>query len=228
MNYQESATQRSSILITGSPGIGKEALGYFFTQTGVHQGDFNLYVTRFSRHEILQDAVAFGIRELQSSVFWIAREGGQVKLNINDLPGIASEIRLVLSKNSNRKIRIVVDILSSLLMLNPIEAVYKFVNQLIEEVKQYDAVLLATLEEGMHPEEVQVAMQQLFDGFIEFSFHREGLKIFPLVRLAKIMGVTPRLNYYIFSSSDTGVQLLPAISDVSSLTRSRTVEILVT
>ena len=96
-----------------------------------------------------------------------------------------------------------------------------------KEVKQVDADILATLEEGMHPEEVQVAMQQLFDGFIEFSFHRR-LKMFPLVRLAKIMGVTPRLNYYIFSSSDTGIQLLQAISDVSSLTRSRTWKILVT
>ncbi|MDA4130122.1 MAG: hypothetical protein OK457_05090 [Thaumarchaeota archaeon] len=35
---------RSSVLIIGQPGIGKEALGYWFTRSGLIQGEYCLYV----------------------------------------------------------------------------------------------------------------------------------------------------------------------------------------
>lgn len=52
---------KSAILIVGPPGIGKEALGYWFAQTGLVQGDFCLYVTRLSVREVLHDVKGFGI-----------------------------------------------------------------------------------------------------------------------------------------------------------------------
>jgi KaiC/GvpD/RAD55 family RecA-like ATPase len=52
---------RSTVLIVGPPGIGKEALGYWFAQSGLTQGDFCLYVTRLSVREVLQDEKGFGI-----------------------------------------------------------------------------------------------------------------------------------------------------------------------
>jgi len=39
---------RSAVLVNGPPGVGKEALGYWFTQSGLAQGDFCLYVTRLA------------------------------------------------------------------------------------------------------------------------------------------------------------------------------------
>jgi KaiC/GvpD/RAD55 family RecA-like ATPase len=46
---------RSTVLVVGPPGIGKGALGYWFTQSGLAQGDFCLYVNRLSVKEVLQD-----------------------------------------------------------------------------------------------------------------------------------------------------------------------------
>jgi hypothetical protein len=43
-------------------------------------------------------------------------------------------------------------------MLNQPETIYSFLTQLFSDVKQYDAVLLATLEEGMHQPQVLAAM----------------------------------------------------------------------
>ncbi len=43
---------KSAILVVGLPGIGKEALGYWFTQRGLKEGDFCLYVTRLSVPEV--------------------------------------------------------------------------------------------------------------------------------------------------------------------------------
>jgi len=52
---------KSAILIVGPPGIGKEALGYWFTHSGLVQNDFCLYATRLSTREVLQDVKAFNV-----------------------------------------------------------------------------------------------------------------------------------------------------------------------
>ena len=56
---------RSTILVVGPPGIGKEALGYWFTYSGLVQNDFCLYATRLSTREVLQDVKAFNVDYLQ-------------------------------------------------------------------------------------------------------------------------------------------------------------------
>ncbi len=43
------------------PGIGKEALGCWFTHSGLVQNDFCLYTTRLSTREVLQDVKAFNV-----------------------------------------------------------------------------------------------------------------------------------------------------------------------
>jgi KaiC/GvpD/RAD55 family RecA-like ATPase len=92
-------------------------------------------------------------------------------------------------------------------MLNPSDTIYKFLTQLFADVKQYDSVVLATLEEGMHPPNVVAAMQQLFDGVIELRLYEEGLRVLPLLRIRKMRGVPPQPGYYNFSFSKTGMEV---------------------
>ena len=198
---------KSTVLVVGPPGIGKEALGYWFTQSSLAQGDFCLYVTRLSIKEVLQDEKGFGIETAQRVPLWFASEGGQVKYDVNDLAGLSYNIKEVLKQNSGRRIRIVADVLSSLLMLNPPETIYRFLTQLFADVKQYDAVLLATLEEGMHPPQVLAAMQQLFDGVVEMRLYEEGLKVLPLLRVRKMRGVPPQPGYFNFSLTKNGMEV---------------------
>lgn len=198
---------KSAVLVVGPPGIGKEALGYWFTQTGLVQGDFCLYVTRLSVREVLQDVKGFGIDMQQKVPLWFSSDGGQVKYNVNDLASFSYNIKEILKQNSNRRIRVVVDVLSSLLMLNQPETIYKLLDQLLADVKQHDAVVLATLEEGMHKPEVITAMQQLFDGVVELRLYEEGLKVLPLLRIRKMRGVPPQPGYYDFAFSKNGMEL---------------------
>jgi len=190
---------KSAILVVGPPGIGKEALGYWFTQTGLVQGDFCFYVTRLSVREVLQDVKGFGIDMQQKVPLWLSSDGGQIRYDVNDLAGLSFNIKEVLKQNSGRRIRIVVDVLSSLLMLNQPETIYKLLDQLLADAKQYDAVILATLEEGMHKPEVLAAMQQLFDGVVELKLYEEGLRVLPLLRVRKMRGIPPNPVYYNFS-----------------------------
>jgi circadian clock protein KaiC len=199
---------RSTILVVGPPGIGKEALGYWFTHSGLIQNDFTLYVTRLSSKEVLQDTKAFGVDFSQKIPFWYSSDvNGQVKFNVNDLASLSYNIKEILKKNENRRTRITSDVLSSLLMLNPPDTIYKFLTQLFDEVKKYDSVLLATLEEGMHPPNVLAAMQQLFDGVVELRLYEEGLRVLPLLRIRKMRGVPPQPGYYNFAFTKTGMEV---------------------
>ncbi len=165
---------KSAVLIAGGAGSGKEILGYRFIQSGLRLGDFCLYVTRSSVREVLEDAKGSGFEFQNGLLFWISSEGGQVKYEPSDLIKLSFRIKEVLKKNSERKTRIVLDVCSPLLMLYPPDTIYKFLDQLFADVKQYDAILLATFEEGMHPQNVLAAMQQLFDGVIEFRLTGKG------------------------------------------------------
>jgi circadian clock protein KaiC len=199
--------ENSAVVVNGAPGIGKEALGYWFMQCGLTQNDFTLYVTRLSSREVLRNARAFGVDFSQRIPFWFSREGGLVKFEANDLASLSFNIKEILKKNSDRKIRIVTDVISTLLMLNPAETIYKFLSQLFADLKQYDAVLLATLEDGMHPPNVLAAMEQLFDGVIELRMYEEGLRVLPLLRIKKMSGIPPLPDYYDFSFSKNGMEV---------------------
>ncbi len=203
----EGYPEKSAVLVVGPPGIGKEALGYWFTHSGLIQNDFCLYTTRLSVREVLQDVKAFNVDFSQRVPFWFASEGGQIKFDINDLSSLSYNIKEVLKKNADRRIRVVTDVISSLLMLNPSETIYKFLTQLFADVKQYDAVVLATLEEGMHSPQVLAAMQQLFDGVVELRLYEEGLRVLPLLRVRKMRGVPPQPGYYNFSFTKTGMEI---------------------
>jgi KaiC/GvpD/RAD55 family RecA-like ATPase len=205
----EGYPDRSTVLVVGPPGIGKEALGYWFIQSGLRQSDFCLYVTRLPVREVLQDEKGFGVDPSSKVPLWFASEGGELKYDVGDLVGLSRNIKEVLRQNADRRVRIVIDVLSSLLMLNPPDTIYKFLSQLFADVKQYDAVLLATLEEGMHDPQVLAAMQQLFDGVVEMKLYEEGLRVVPLLRIRKMRGTPPQPGYFNFSLTSTGMEVTP-------------------
>ena len=167
---EEGYPDKSAILIIGPAGVGKQALGYWFMQAGLAQGDFCVYVTRLSVREVIHDSKAFGIDDPWNQTVWIATQGSERKLDVDNLENLGESIRKVLKMNENgKKMRIVVDVLSSLLVLNSAETVYRFLGRFVSEVKDHDVVLLATLDEGMHSPQVIAAMQQLFDGYVELK-----------------------------------------------------------
>lgn len=204
---QEGYPDKASILAVGPPGIGKEALGYKFIYAGLSENEFCAYATSLSVRDVIRDVQAFGIDTSQKVPLWLAGAGGEIVYNVNDLAGLSFNIKEVLKTNSSRRTRIVIESLSPLLMLNPPDVVYKFLSQLIAEVKTYDAILFGTLEEGMHQPQVLAAMQQLFDGVIELRFYEEGLRLIPLMRVKKMRGAIPESGYFRFAISRNDMEI---------------------
>ncbi len=208
----EGYPERTAILVVGAPGVGKEALNYWFIQSGLTQGDFCQYITRLPVREILTDAKGFGIDFQKIIPFFVAADGGQLKYDHRDLVALSVSIKGVLKQYANRRIRVVFDAVSSLLMQNSSETVYNFLNQLFLEIKnEYDVVVLATLEDGMHPPHVITAMQQLFDGIVELKMYEEGLSVFPLLRVSKMRGMRPQAGYFNFSFTPRGMEVSPYV-----------------
>jgi len=204
----EGYPERSAVLITGAPGVGKQALGYSFLDSGLQQGDFCLCVTRLTTRELSKDARAFGVDFGNKAPFWISTDGSELKYDYRDLTGLSYNIKEALRKNGDRRIRLFADVFSPLLMLNPPDVIYKFLTQLLADVKKYDAVMLATLEDGMHEPQVMTAMQALFDGVIELKiYHEGGLSYVPILNIQKMLGMPPQPGYFRFSFSQNAMEV---------------------
>jgi KaiC/GvpD/RAD55 family RecA-like ATPase len=199
---------RSSVLIIGQPGIGKEALAYWFTRAGLIQGDYCLYVTHRSVSDVIRDMGAYGI-PADRIPDWIAGAGARTKCDLSDYTSISFNIKQAVQANAARRIRVVTDVISPLLIMNPQPTVYQYLSNLLKELKQSNSVVLALVEDGMHSDSTVAALEQQFDGVIELKLYEEGLTITPLLRVRKMLGLAPQLGYFRFGFSKSGMEVLP-------------------
>lgn len=202
---------RSSILVLGQSGLGKQAFAYWFTRSGLTQGDYCLYVTHRPVSDIERDMKGFGISGDRVPE-WLASAGSPTKCDLKDYPSVSFNIKQALQRNKDRRIRIVTDILSPLLVLNPSESMYGYWSQLIAEVKKYDAVILATGEEEMHTPTSIASIEQLFDGVIELKLYEEGLTVTPILRVKQMLGQPPLHGWFRFTFSHGIMEVVPYAS----------------
>ena len=201
---------KSSILILGQSGLGKQALGYWFVRSGLTQGDYCLYVTHKPMADVTRDMKGFGVGA-ERIPDWIASSGSQVRCDLRDTTGISYNIKQALQRNAGRRMRVVTDILSPLLVLNPSDSMFSYWTQLIEEIKKHDAVVLATGDEEMHTPAVIASMQHLFDGVIELKLYEEGLTVTPLLRVRQMLGQPPLPGWFRFSFVHGMMEVTPNV-----------------
>lgn len=140
---------------------------------------------------------------------WMSSSGSQIKLDLRDPTSISFNIKQAAHNNKQRRVRVATDVLSPLLVLNPVESMYNYWSQLLSDLKQQDCVTLALAEEGMHPANILTTMEQLFDGVVEMRLYEEGLTITPLFRVKKMLGLPPLHGYFRFTVSSTGMEITP-------------------
>lgn len=207
---------RSAILIIGPPGIGKEAVCYWSIHSSILQGDMAVYVSRHSVQEVLEDARGYGVK-LEERVTWVDCSGhsapdNAITCRLGDLTELSVTLKKLVAENASRRIRIVMDVLSPLLLLNPLENMYKFFSSLLVELKKYDTVLIATVEEGMHTTREVVAFEGLFDGVIEMRLYEQMLQVLPLLQVKKMRGLSIQPAFHNFRFSSIGGMEISAYS----------------
>ncbi|MFI5419687.1 MAG: ATPase domain-containing protein [Nitrososphaerales archaeon] len=158
-----------SILIEGRSDVEKDLFLHAFIHEGTQLGDFCIYVTRQPVGIVTRAAKISGYDLNGRDIEWIASEDGQLKYSPDDLTRLSLNIKETLRKSQGRRLRVVSDVLSSLLLLNDSETIYRFLSQLLLEGRRYQGVLLATLDEGMTDTRAIAAMEELFDGLLYVS-----------------------------------------------------------
>lgn len=201
--------ERSATLIVGPPGVGKEAVCYWFLSASLREGAAAIYVSRHPASELIEDARGYGVR-LDGPIINVDCSGlpstsATFSCNLSEITGLSLTLKKVVAENGNRKVRIVLDILSPLLLLNSLENIYKFLSSLLLDFKKYDTVLLATVEEGMHSSREIVSFEQLFDGVIELRLYEKDLRVMPLLQVKKMRGLAAQPGFYKFRFDPSGM-----------------------
>jgi len=177
---------KSSVLIVGPSGTGKELLGYRFLAGG--PDDVCIYITRLSSSEVQLD---MGARELSlgTAPLWISSDDERRRYTPDDLASISSKIKEAVADRPGRRKRVVFDSLSSLLVYHSADSVYRFLAQLTSEMKRHDTCFLALLDGGMHPVPVIASLEDLFDGVVHLE-SEEGRQTF--LSIVKMRGASVR------------------------------------
>ena len=161
--------------------------------------------------DVTRDMKGFGIGSDRVPE-WIASSGSPVKCDLRDSTSISYNIKQALARNADRRIRVVTDILSPLLVLNPSESMYSYWSQLVDEAKRYDAVILALGDEEMHTPATIAAMEQLFDGVLELKLFEEGLSVTTVLRVRQMLGQPPLHGWFRFSFVHGMMEVTPNVT----------------
>jgi KaiC/GvpD/RAD55 family RecA-like ATPase len=203
--------EKSSILVLGQSGLGKQALGYWFIRSGLIQGDYCLYVTHKPAPDVVRDMKGFGV-SAERVPEWIASSGSEQKCDLRDTTAISYNIKQALQRSEGRRMRIVTDVLSPLLVLNPPESMFNYWSQLVEEIKKHDAVILALGDEEMHNASTIASMENLFDGVLELKLFEQGLSVATVLRVKQMLGQPPLHGWFRFSFVRGMMEVAPDVT----------------
>jgi KaiC/GvpD/RAD55 family RecA-like ATPase len=140
--------------------------------------------------DVKRDMKGFGIGN-ERVPDWIASSGSEIRCDLRDTTSISYNIKQALQRNSGRRMRVVTDVISPLLVLNPSETMFSYWSQLVEEVKRHDAVILALGDEEMHTPATIASLENLFDGVLELKLFEQGLSVATVLRVKQMLGQPP-------------------------------------
>ncbi len=209
---------RCNLLLIGPPQVGKRVFGmqFFTSDLGEDAGVF-----------VSTTETAEGIKQGMKSLSWEIEESekeGLLKFvdcyskmigiscrdtpstsrigSALDLAGIAVSVSKMLSVlwTTRRKVKIVFDSVSSLLMYSNVSSVIRFLHVFYGRLKTAGAVGLFLLEEGMHDEKVVAALEHLSDGVIRLEPDETGK-----YRTIEIRGIVNYRDENLYQIANSGI-----------------------
>jgi len=209
---------RCNMLLIGPPQVGKRVFGMEFVASDLGKDAGILISTTETAEGIKQRMNSLGLRIEDSE------ENGLLKFvdcyskmigiscqdtlstsrvgSVLDLSGIAVSVSKMLSTlwRTGRKIKVVFDSVSSLLMYSNVSSVIRFLHVFYGRLKVAEAVGFFLLEEGMHDENVVAALEHLSDGVIKLERDRSGK-----YRTIEIRGVVNYKDENLYEITDSGI-----------------------
>lgn len=166
----------------------------------MQEGDTAAYVTVRTASEVEEDMKGYEVW-FERPIIWMDTTGSRpnsLRFDANNLLDFSVNLKRLTTQAATTRLRVIIDVLSPLLLLNPTATIYRFFEQLLTELKRSEVLVLATLEEGMHEPKDIAAFEQLFDGVLEMRFYEQGLTVIPLLRVKKMRGLPPYPGFFEF------------------------------
>jgi len=178
----------SNILIYGPPEAGKDCILRRILLHGILNGEKAILVTATTSGTLeCEWAQKKGVKKEDitfiDSASSMILENVQSRENIEIVPSpaditvmnvkIAQTMEKYLKGDQNRKIRLGINSISTFLMYNSPQVVYRFLHSLTGRVRAAKMLGIYILEEAMHQREVEVMIKQLCDFLIEVKREEE-------------------------------------------------------
>ncbi len=182
---------QSSVLLYGSPGVGKSTFAINFLYEGLKNGEKCIYVntvdstkalfektklnkidlTPYKKNLIIIDAYTCKSSKKSSEKYYVNSLANIMELNI--------EVKKAIEETNFKNGRIVIDSLSDFLLYGEKKSIYKFLQILRSRVVETDSVALILVEEGLHDEHVISTLSFLTDGTIKMQLlgNKRGIRI---------------------------------------------------
>lgn len=186
---------KSAILLISPPGAGKSPLAYRFLNRGFTCNDIVMCITIMPINDLLSDMAVFGVNR-ESPVHCIQCFADSSSYNLSNLTNLFINIKKLIDPLGTAPKRIYIDIISALHMLHDAKSVYVFISGLLKYLKDHEATVVATLDEGVVALEAQRSMEMVFDGAIEIKLCEERFNIVPLMRVKKMLSQVPTYSYH--------------------------------
>ena len=182
---------QSSVLLYGSPGVGKSTFAVNFLYEGLKSGEKCIYVnsvdsvealfektklnkinlTPYKKNLIIIDAYSCKSNKKSNAKYCIRSLENITNLNI--------EIKKAMEENDFKKGRIIIDSLSDFLLYGEKRSIFKFLQILRSKIVETNSVGLILVEEGLHDESILSTLNFLTDGTIKMQLinNKRGIRI---------------------------------------------------
>jgi len=197
-NISEEIPDGTNILISGDLFSGKDIFSKQFIMEGLAEGEACIYIsTNESAEKILDDLAGSKLENFSIIDSVSSRFGATVELPFSEqIRYVESPVDLTMmmvatnefmdlytNQRNIRKIRIVLDSISTLLMYSSLRTIFKFLHVLTTRIKAAGAVSLVLMEEGAHDEIEIKTIQQLMHGIITLNGRELTIKGFTNLRV---------------------------------------------
>jgi KaiC/GvpD/RAD55 family RecA-like ATPase len=186
---------KSAILFISPPGAGNGPLAYLFLKSGFACDDIVMCLTFKPVEDLKSGMAVFGLKK-ESPARYVRCYADPSPYNLSNLTSLFIDIKKQIDSLGTAPKRLYFDFLSALYMLHPTKSVYMFISGLLQYLKSHGATVVASLDEGVVSPEAQRSMEMVFDGAIEIKICEERFNIVPLMRVKKMLCLTPSFDYY--------------------------------
>ncbi|MFP3909233.1 MAG: RAD55 family ATPase [Halobacteriota archaeon] len=200
----------NNIMTIGPPLMGKSVFARNLFKEKLNEGYSGIYVTTRDLPddviEWFEDDPQFKILDCVSKTMSEDLPDTQniKRVSVMDLTGISSGLNSFLEdswRGGNKKVVIVFDSLSTLLMYCNLQTIFRFLHILVARVKSAEAVALYIIEEGMHDQTTTATLKQLFNGAVELKEENEK-------RYLRFIGSSIRTDWKEFEIEDRTLRLM--------------------